>query len=170
MTELARLQERLTQLRQAPNSAVSYKDFSAPSEHDYEVLRSLYAVKRDATTLGSRDSEQAFFSAYVETVSTLRETVLPATCKAYKINNGDICGAGLHGDTNENIRHCGKHSARSAWVTFVETPPSTWPRWSSTAACCPTGTTRAPPCSSSPSPIRAARPSFGRCSGQPGGG
>ena len=95
MTELARLQERLTQLRQAPNSAVSYKDFSAPSEHDYEVLRSLYAVKRDATTLGSRDSEQAFFSAYVETVSTLRETVLPATCKAYKINNGDICGAGL---------------------------------------------------------------------------
>ena len=132
MTELARLQERLTQLRQAPNSAVSYKVFSAPSEHDYEVLRSLYAVKRDATTLGSRDSEQAFFSAYVETVSTLRETVLPATCKAYKINNGDICGAGLHGDTNDNIRHCGKHSARSAWVrgpllfaTGVTTPPLT---------------------------------------------
>eukprot|EP00976_Prorocentrum_cordatum_P022041 450191-Prorocentrum_minimum.AAC.1 len=110
-----RLQERLTQLRQAPHSAVSCKDFSAPSEHDYEVLRSLYAVKRDATALGSRDSEQAFFGMYVETVSTLRETVLPATCKAYKLNNGDICGAGLHGDTNENIRHCGKHSARSAW-------------------------------------------------------
>ena len=132
MTELARLQERLTQLRQAPNSAVSYKDFSAPSEHDYEVLRSLYAVKRDATTLGSRDSEQAFFCMYAETVSTLRETVLPATCKAYKINNGDICGAGLHGDTNENIRHCGKHSARSAWVrgpllfaSGVTTPPVT---------------------------------------------
>ena len=65
MTELARLLELLTQLRQAPDSAVSYKDFSAPSEHDYEVLRSLYAVKRDATSLGSRDSEQAIFGTYV---------------------------------------------------------------------------------------------------------
>eukprot|EP00976_Prorocentrum_cordatum_P075099 1181781-Prorocentrum_minimum.AAC.1 len=61
MTELAKLQERLSQLRQAPESAVSYKDFSAPSEHDYEVLRSLYTIKRDATALGSRESEQAFF-------------------------------------------------------------------------------------------------------------
>ena len=120
MTELARLQERLTRLRQAPDTAVSYKDFSPPTEHDFEVLRSLYAVKRDATALlGSRDSEQAFFSSYVETVSTLRETVLPAVCKAYKINNGDICGAGLHGDTNDNIRHCGKHSARSAWSVVI---------------------------------------------------
>ena len=131
MSELARLQERLTRLRQAPDTAVSYKDFSPPTEHDFEVLRSLYAVKRDATALGSRDSEQAFFSSYVETVSTLRETVLPAVCKAYKINNGDICGAGLHGDTNDNIRHCGKHSARSAWVrgpllfaSGVTTPPA----------------------------------------------
>ena len=62
-------------------------------------------IKRDATALGSRESEQAFFSSSVETVSTFRETVLLATCKAYKINNGDICGAGLHGDTNENIQH-----------------------------------------------------------------
>eukprot|EP00976_Prorocentrum_cordatum_P002347 45701-Prorocentrum_minimum.AAC.1 len=61
MTELARLQERLTQLRQAPDSAVSYKHFSAPSKRDYEVLRSLYTIKRDATGLGSRESEQAFF-------------------------------------------------------------------------------------------------------------
>ena len=83
MTELARLQERLTQLQQAPGTAVSYKDFGPPSEHDFEVLRSLYAVKRDATALGSRESEQAFFSSYVETVSTLRETVLPASCKAF---------------------------------------------------------------------------------------
>ena len=119
MSELARLQERLTRLRQAPDTAVSYKDFGPPTEHDFEVLRSLYAVKRDATALGSRDSEQAFFSSYVETVSTLRETVLPAVCKAYKINNGDICGAGLHGDTNDNIRHCGKHSARSAWSVVI---------------------------------------------------
>ena len=64
------------------------------------MLRSLYySIKRDATGLGSRESEQAFFGSYVETVSTFRETVLQATCKAYKISNGDICGAGLHGET-----------------------------------------------------------------------
>eukprot|EP00959_Pyramimonas_sp_CCMP1952_P387028 8111183-Pyramimonas_sp.AAC.1 len=67
MTELAKLQERLLQLRQAPESAVSYKDFSAPTEHDYEVRRNLYTIKRDATALGSRESAQAFFSSYVET-------------------------------------------------------------------------------------------------------
>eukprot|EP00959_Pyramimonas_sp_CCMP1952_P196897 4116769-Pyramimonas_sp.AAC.1 len=132
MTELVKLQEWLSQLRQAPESAVSYKDFSAPTEHDYEVLRTLYTIKRDATVLDTRESEQAFFSSYVETVSTFRETVLPAVCKAHKLNNGDIRGAGLHGDTNENIRHCGKHSARSAWVrglllfsSGVSTPPVT---------------------------------------------
>eukprot|EP00959_Pyramimonas_sp_CCMP1952_P021629 456007-Pyramimonas_sp.AAC.1 len=103
MTELGKLKERLSRLRQAPESAVSYKDFSAPSEHDYEVLRTLYTIKRDATALSSRESEQAFFGAYVETISSFRETVLPATCKAHKINNGEICGAGLHGDKNENI-------------------------------------------------------------------
>eukprot|EP00959_Pyramimonas_sp_CCMP1952_P316512 6624783-Pyramimonas_sp.AAC.1 len=68
MAELVKLQERLLQVQQAPASAVSYKDFSAPSEHDFEVLRTLYAIKRaDATALGTRESEQAFFSSYVET-------------------------------------------------------------------------------------------------------
>eukprot|EP00959_Pyramimonas_sp_CCMP1952_P015092 319448-Pyramimonas_sp.AAC.1 len=81
MTELEKLQGRLAQLRQS--TPISYKDFSAPTEHDYEVFRLLYAIKRDATALGSRESEQAFFSTYVETVSTLRETVLPASCKAF---------------------------------------------------------------------------------------
>eukprot|EP00959_Pyramimonas_sp_CCMP1952_P256097 5349072-Pyramimonas_sp.AAC.1 len=57
MTELAKLQERLSQLRQAPESAVFYKDFSAPTEHDYEVRRNLYTTKRDATALGSRECE-----------------------------------------------------------------------------------------------------------------
>eukprot|EP00959_Pyramimonas_sp_CCMP1952_P024565 515848-Pyramimonas_sp.AAC.1 len=57
-----KLQERLLQLRQAPESAVSYKDFSAPTEHDYEVLLTLYTIKRDATALGTRESEQTFFT------------------------------------------------------------------------------------------------------------
>eukprot|EP00959_Pyramimonas_sp_CCMP1952_P275514 5759052-Pyramimonas_sp.AAC.1 len=78
MAELVKLKDRLLQVQQAPWSAVSYKDFSAPTEHDFEVYRTLYAIKRDATALGTREDEQAFFGSYVEVVSTFRETVLPA--------------------------------------------------------------------------------------------
>eukprot|EP00976_Prorocentrum_cordatum_P026894 546455-Prorocentrum_minimum.AAC.1 len=68
----------------------------------------------------------------METVSSLRETVLASNCKAHKISDGAICGAGLNGDTYDNIRHCGTHKARSPWVrapllfaSNVSTPPLT---------------------------------------------
>eukprot|EP00959_Pyramimonas_sp_CCMP1952_P022325 469952-Pyramimonas_sp.AAC.1 len=71
MTDLKnRLLERLVQLQQDADSAISYKEFGAPSEQDYEILRQLYAVKRDAAALESREDEQQFLSVYVETVAS----------------------------------------------------------------------------------------------------
>ena len=132
MSSLPKLLERLGELKQSPGAAVSYKDFHAPSEHDYETLRSLYSIKRDATVLGTREDDRQFFGAFMETVSSLRETVLSSTCKAHKVSDGAICGAGLNGDTYDNIRHCGTHKARSPWVrapllfaSNVSTPPVT---------------------------------------------
>eukprot|EP00976_Prorocentrum_cordatum_P092950 1189164-Prorocentrum_minimum.AAC.6 len=75
---LAGLRERLERLQQAPDPVVSYKDFSAPTEHDNELLRSLFAIKRDATSLASREEERIFFGLYVQAVSSIRETLLPA--------------------------------------------------------------------------------------------
>eukprot|EP00959_Pyramimonas_sp_CCMP1952_P209635 4386203-Pyramimonas_sp.AAC.1 len=74
MSSLPKLLERLGELKQIPDAVVSYKDFQAPSEHDFEILRSLYSIKRDATVLGSREDDRQFFSAFMETVSSLRET------------------------------------------------------------------------------------------------
>eukprot|EP00959_Pyramimonas_sp_CCMP1952_P419364 8783998-Pyramimonas_sp.AAC.1 len=124
MTELVKLQERLLQVQQAPASVVSYKDFSAPTEHDFQRCY--------ASCMRSNVMLLRWAHGRVNKLSTFRETVLPAACKAHKLNNGDICGAGLHGDTHENISHCGKHSSRSAWVrgpllfaSGVTTPPVT---------------------------------------------
>ena len=95
MSSLPKLLERLGELKQIPDAAVSYKDFQAPSEHDFGILRSLFSIKRDATALSFREDDRQFFSAFMETVSSLRETVLASNCKAHKISDGAICGAGL---------------------------------------------------------------------------
>eukprot|EP00976_Prorocentrum_cordatum_P074997 1181740-Prorocentrum_minimum.AAC.1 len=42
-----RLLERVGQLQQDADSAISYKEFGTPSEQDNETLKQLYAVKRD---------------------------------------------------------------------------------------------------------------------------
>ena len=75
MSSLPKLLERLGELKQIPDAAVSCKDFQAPSEHDFGILRSLFSIKRDATALSSREEDRQFFSAFTETVSRSEEPV-----------------------------------------------------------------------------------------------